>query len=135
VKTRTLIATATVGAAALTAFIAMPAQAAPVNSPRISGTLFANCSGVGVVEVVSPPANDHANFTPGFVVGTHTVAVPYVFDFVISTGGTVVQHEHAAKAAIPKNAVRCTVDLGTFTVGGITYTGTGYVIVAVHGKP
>ena len=134
-RSRTRLAIAAATAAALATAVAAPAHAAPVNSPQISGPLFGYCSGVGEVEIVSPPASDQAQFTPGFIVGTHAVAVPYAFDFVLTANGNVIDEQFTSKQAVPKNAQVCSLEFGSFTDGDTTYTYSGRVLVAIHGKP
>lgn len=118
----------------LVGLAALPAQAAPINSPRVTGTLSGYCTGYGPVSIVSPPAN--GQFTPGFIVGTHAVAVPYSFDFVLSANGQVIDEQLVSKKAVPKDAQLCTITLGSFTDDqGVTYTYTGDVVVEIHGQP
>jgi hypothetical protein len=94
-----------------------PASAAPLQSPNTFG---ADCPGFGVIQVVGTPSNGH--FTPGFVVGTHALGVPYVLEFA----GQPVE---AKPAPVPADAVRCAI----LAPDGTTVV--GYVTVAVHGKP
>jgi hypothetical protein len=114
-----IAAAAAAGLAAVSLLGGAPASAAPLHS----GTVFgADCPGFGTVQVVGTPGNGHGRFTPGFVVGTHQLGVPYVLEFP----GQPVE---AKKAPLPADAVRCAI------LGPDGTTVVGYVTVAVHGKP
>src|SRR4028118_1017238 len=95
----------TVGSLALSAFaataLAAPATAAPVNSPE-RGEPFAVACPSGDVAVVPAPGN--GNWTPGFIVGTHQVFVPYRFTFS-QTGEE--PFTVSKRAQLPRGAITC----------------------------
>lgn len=114
-----LAGAATVALATAGLLAAAPASAAPLHS---SNTFQAMCpSPYGTAQIVGTPGNGHGRFTPGFVVGTHQLGVPYV---VAPLGGpTLSKH-----APLPAGAVTCTLVAPNGAV-------IGSVTVAVHGKP
>jgi hypothetical protein len=120
------------GSASAGALVAAPAMAAPVNSPQAE-TIQASCPG-GNVAIVPAPGN--GDWTPGFIVGTHRVVIPYRFVFTVrDASGAVVESDTQAKSApIPRGAITCTF-AETFTEDGQTFTFTGTVTGVVRGKP
>ena len=124
---------AAAGVAAV-ALMAPAAQAAPK-----SGDLFLDlaCGGeVGTIQVAFTPtpdnetANEHAKnyWTPGFVVGTHDVFIPYDVDVTFSFGTESFHFTQSKPAPIHGTSITCDVSVtpGTapedFTVTG-TVTG------------
>jgi hypothetical protein len=120
------------GSASAAALVAAPAMAAPVKSPQAE-TIQVSCPS-GPVAVVPAPGN--GNWTPGFIVGTHQLLIPYRFVFTVTdASGTVIESETDAKSApIPASAITCTFG-ETFTEDGQTFTFTGTVTGVVRGKP
>jgi hypothetical protein len=110
--------------------LAAPAVAAPVNSPR-SEQFTLSCPG-GDVAIVPAPGN--GIFTPGFIVGTHKLLIPYRFTLTATGGGQIFTKVNAKKAPVPANASTCT-STSTFTEDGVTYTSTFAVTGVVRGKP
>ena len=117
-------------AAAAVAVLARPASAAPVNSPRAEEILV-TCPR-GDIGVVSAPGN--GDFTPGFIVGTHQVLVPYRFVFTVTGGDRTFTVTEAKKAPLPTNTITCTFT-GKSVVDGTSYTFTGTVTAVLRGKP
>jgi hypothetical protein len=98
---------------------ATPTQGAPLGS---SNTFGAICpSPYGTVQIVGTPGNGQCRFTPGFVLGTHQLGVPYA---VAINGEPAVQKA----GPVPAGAVTCTL---------VAPDGTafGTVTVVVRGKP
>jgi hypothetical protein len=126
------LATAIVTTAAVAA-VGAPAFAAPVNAPNTE-SFPVNCPALGgSVVILVPPGN--GNFSPGFIVGTHQVVVPYKFVFTLSSGGTVLHTETIAKKApLPAGAFVCTFS-GSETQDGVTTTFSGVVTAVLRGKP
>jgi hypothetical protein len=97
---------------------AAPASAAPLHS---GDRFVAACPApYGTVPAVGTPGNGQGRFTPGFVVGTHQVGVPYAV--------TTPNGSFAKAAPLPADAVVCTL----LTTDGVPF---GTVTVVVHGKP
>ena len=113
------------------AVMAAPAAAAPVKSPRSDEPFEFRCPG-GIVAVVPAPGKGH--WTPGFIVGTHRVAVPYRFTFAMRAGDEIVTETVSKKARIPAGAITC-IATQTFVVDGVTFANTFGVTVALRGKP
>jgi hypothetical protein len=111
--------------------LAAPAVAAPVNSPKAEQPFTVSCPG-GDVAIVPAPGN--GDFTPGFIVGTHKLLIPYRFEFTLTAGGQTFTETESKKAPIPANAITCTAT-GTFTEDGTTFTFTVSVVGVVRGKP
>jgi len=115
------------GAAGIAALLAAagllagaPASAAPLHSPN---TFAAVCDApYGAIQVVGTPGNGRGRFTPGFVVGTHLLGVPYSVEFF-------GQPPEVKSGPAPKDPVVCTI----LAPDGVTPVGT--VVVAVHGNP
>ena len=120
------------GAVSVVAVGATPALAAPVNSPKTEE--FPVTCPSGPVVVVAPPGN--GDFTPGFLVGTHQVFIPYRFVFLATdaSGNVLEQGTDEKRAPIPSGAITCTFG-GTFTEGDITITFTGSATGVIRGKP
>lgn len=98
---------------------AAPASAAPLHS---GNTFTAVCPApYGTVHVVGTPGNGEGRFTPGFVVGTHQLGVPYV----VATFG---QPTVAKAGPLPASAITCTL----LAPNGTAF---GTVTVVVRGKP
>ncbi len=130
-----LLAGRAVGALALSAcaaaVMAAPAAAAPVKSPQSDEPFEFRCPGE-TVAVVPAPGKGH--WTPGFIVGTHRVAVPYRFTFSLRAGDEIVTETVSKKGKIPAGAITC-IATQTFIVDGVTFANTFGVTVVVRGKP
>ena len=113
------------------AVMAPAAQAAPK-----SGDLFLDldCGGeVGTIQIVTTPtpdnetANEHAKnyWTPGFIVGTHDVFVPYHVDITFSFGAESFRFTQTKPAEVQGTSTTCTVSLTEGTAPeGLTVSGT-----------
>ena len=133
-RIRTVLAGLAVAAAGAT-LAASPAQAAPFHSPQAGDAFTVTCAGYGDVTVLIAPSNERVLFSPAFVVGTHTVAVPYAFTFEDTFNGEVVGSETLTKgSAVAKDPVICT-QTASFTDETGTYGRTLTVALAVHGQP
>ena len=93
-KRLSTILTASASAALLLA-TATPAGAAATNSqsPNLEEPFPVVCDGTSYTLVDAPANPDHAEFTPAFVVDSHVVVIPYVFDTtqeaIVLTDGAV----------------------------------------------
>lgn len=107
---------------------AAPASAAPVDnrSPHAGDVLTLDCSDGQQLVIVAPP-ND-SDFTPGFVVGTHRVVVPYAFTFTTTFDGVTETGTMVKRAPVPAGALTCTFG-DTFTDPDTGKTGSFRVIV------
>lgn len=129
---------ATVAAAGtIVALLGTPAAiAAPVanHSPHSGGVFVVMCP-FGDVSIVSPP--NEADFTPGFDVDSHRLAIPYRFTFTATdASGTVVFDEALAKKApLPPDAVTCTFGNQFTDESGQVLTFQATVVLVVRGKP
>lgn len=114
---------------------AVPALAAPINShaPRAGDVFPLDCGSLGLVDVVAPP-ND-ANFTPGFIVGTHQLVLPYSFVFTVTSGGQTFTDTMAKKARVPANAVTCTFEGGFNDPDGTSGSFSVVVVGVLRGAP
>lgn len=126
--TRRILAVSAAGTAAAL-FAAPAAVAAPINSPKTE-TFTVTCPG-GDVAIVTPPGN--GTFTPGFIVGTHQLLIPYRFTFTVTIGGQTFTETEAKKAPLPADNITCTFS-ETFTENGQTGTFTGTVMAVVGGR-
>ncbi len=110
-----------------------PAGAAGPPVDKFDG-MYLTCDGLGEIFIVTLPGNGKS--TPGFVLGTNTVLVPYRFHFENSFtpvgGETETQIEDFEKRA-PKNQTldRCS-GVGSFSDETGTYTFSVTAWVAVH---
>jgi hypothetical protein len=98
---------------------AAPASAAPLHSGNTFGAMCP--SPYGTIQVVGTPGNGQGRFTPGFVVGTHLLGVPYS---VTTLGGPTL----SKAGPVPKGAITC-------ALLGPDGSVVGSVTVAVRGKP
>lgn len=125
-KVRQLGVAAAAGAA-LVAMLTPTAQAAPKNTD-----LFIDlaCGGdVGTIQITTPPSpdNEHAKnyWTPGFIVGTHQVFIPYDIDVTFTFGEESFHFAQTKPAKVQGTSVTCTVSLTPGTAPeGLTVTGT-----------
>lgn len=108
------------------------ATAAPVKSPQAQEPILVQCPG-GELQIV--PAPGRGTFTPGFIVGTHRLIIPYQFQFTVTVNGQVVESETETKgnARIPSGAITCTFR-DTFRSGPDIVTFTGTVVGVIRGK-
>ncbi len=108
------------------ATLAGTASAAPVNSPN-AFTIPATCDGQDVEFVVM----GEGDFTPGHVVGSTSVFIPYSFEiaftFTPEGGEPVTETESATKRARARNAVTCTIDFTGEVPGEGTFSAVGTV--------
>ncbi len=109
------------------AALAGTASAAPTNSPN-AFTIPATCDGQDVEFVVM----GEGDFTPGHVVGSTSVFIPYSFDitftFTPEEGGEpFVESETASKPAPARNAVTCTIDFSMVVPDEGTFSAVGTV--------
>ena len=108
------------------AALAATAGAAPTNSPR-AFVIPAICDGEQVEFVVM----GNGAFTPGHVLGTTSIFIPYSFDLTITFtpeggGDPFVEIDQAAKAAPGQNLTTCSIN-NTETIPGegtVTFVGT-----------
>ena len=119
--------------AALTASLGtVNAFAAPVNAPKAEPLTVKCDNGLGTFTIVPAPGN--GEWTPGFLVGTRKVLVPYRFTFTFSDGTTTETESTLKKAPLPANSVTCSFG-DSFTEDGVTYTFTGTATGPLRGKP
>lgn len=117
----------------LTGLLGAPAGASGPPVERFDG-MYLTCDGLGEVFIVTLPGN--GDFTPGFVLDSNTVLVPYEFHFEFTftpTGGDPqTETEHLVKRA-PKRATldRC-VGRGEFSDDAGTYVFDIEALVAVR---
>lgn len=123
--------TAIVGAAIAATLAAAPAALA---APSTGGTYTLGCTN-GATYTVTTIAGSNADqsrddFTPGFIVGTHQVIVPYQFTFTATNTATgeTQSFTSAKHAPIPAGAVDCTFDAGS----GNGFVFTGHVIGVIR---
>jgi hypothetical protein len=129
-KVRRFGMAAAAGAAAV-AVMAPAAQAAPK-----SGDLFLDldCGGdVGTIQIATTPtpdnetANEHAKnyWTPGFIVGTHDVFIPYDVDVTFSFSAESFRFVQTKPAKVQGTSITCTVSLTEGSAPeGLTVSGT-----------
>jgi len=129
-KVRRFSLAAAAGAATV-ALMSPAAQAAPK-----SGDLFLDlaCGGeVGNIQIATTPtpdnetANEHAKntWTPGFIVGTHDVFIPYHVDVTFSFGTELFNFTQTKPAHVQGTLTTCEVSLTPGTgPEGLTVTGT-----------
>ncbi len=124
---RHLAAAAAAGTVAV-ALVAAPAQAAPKGPDTI--TLI--CGGdVGTIQITTN--SGHGAFTPGFIVGTHQVFIPYRLHIVGRFDGQVVFRANESKhAPINATATSCRVR-AAFHQNGHTFTLRGTVTGVIRG--
>jgi hypothetical protein len=117
-----------VAAGAATVTLMSPAaQAAPKG-----GDLFLDlaCGGeVGTIQITTPPTpdNEHAKnyWTPGFIVGTHDVFIPYDLDITFTFGTESFRFAQTKPAHLQGTTTTCEVSLTPGTAPeGLTVTGT-----------
>lgn len=114
---------------AAAALATSPATAAPVHWPRFQQVTL-TCP--GRTAAVVTPGNGH--FTPGFVIGTGQLLIPYRFVYTITGGGGSFTVTRAKQAPPPSDAVNCTFEQ-SFTQDGTSYTVTAIVTAEIRGKP
>lgn len=121
-----------VGLASAT-LVAPTASAAPSSSPQ-TVPIESSCPalGEGTFTIAPPPGN--GDWTPGFIVGTDQVLVPYVFTFTFSDGTTTETETTAKKGPLPAGSVTCTFG-ETFVEDGVTYTFVGTATGPLRGRP
>jgi hypothetical protein len=115
--------------AAAAALVAPPAFAAPVHWPNFQQVSL-TCPG-RTAAVITPGNGD---FTPGFVLGTGQLLIPYRFVYTITGGGETFTVTRAKKAPAPSDAVACTFG-ESITQGGTAYTVDAIVTAEIRGKP
>ena len=123
-------ATVLLSSAALCA-AAVPAWAAPFNAPGTE-PLTLTCPGDVPTMIVSPPGN--GSYTPGFLVDTHQLLIPYSFSFTITSGDESESFAQAKKAPVPSDAFTCTIN-ESGVEDGVPFSFTGSVVVTLRGKP
>ena len=113
--------------AALVAMLTPTAQAAPKNTDLF---LDLACGGdVGTIQITTPPSpdNEHAKnyWTPGFIVGTHQVFIPYDVDVTFTFGDESFHFAQTKPAKVQGTSVTCTVSVTPGTAPeALTVTGT-----------
>jgi hypothetical protein len=130
-KIRGFAAAAAAGVAVVTLMSSLTAEAAPKGGDL--GVDLACGGDVGNIQVVFTPtpdnevANENAkNFwTPGFIVGTNDVFIPYDVNVTFSFGTEAFTFAETKPAPLPGSAITCDVSLtpGTATED-LTITGT-----------
>jgi hypothetical protein len=114
---------------AAAALVAAPAFAAPVHWPKFQQVTL-TCP--GRTAAVVTPGNGH--FTPGFVVGTGQLLIPYRFVYTITGGGGTFTVTREKQAPLPSDAVACTFDQN-ITQDGTAYTVAAVVTAEIRGRP
>jgi hypothetical protein len=103
--------------------VARPAGADPTNAKK-GEVLSLACEDLGTIEIAT---NGNGEWTPGHIIGSNQVLVPYAFHFEFTPPGGPTESEDISKKT-PKNA---TLDICTF--GGEspdgTFSGIAYVAV------